>query len=143
MLKKYAEKGLRILGFPSNEFGHQAIGSSSCERDWHHNFMGLSQEERENFPIFDHVYTNGPQMHPVYNFLKWKKFTGICDYGELGWNFVKFLVDGDGKVVKRFAPFTDVTKDAPFPTEFGLDDEGVIKCPQQPILEDYLVKLLE
>jgi len=143
LLNKYADKGLRILGFPSNEFAYQAIGSSACEREWMHESMDLKGAEREFMPIFDHVFTNGPQMHPVYNYLKWKKFAGICDYGELGWNFVKFLVDGEGKVVKRFAPFTEVTRDAPVPEEWAIDADGDVKCPQNPVLEDYLVKLLD
>jgi glutathione peroxidase len=94
---KYRDKGLVILGFPCNQFGKQEPGSdgeisSFCELNY-----GVS------FPMFGKVDVNGDNAHPLFRHLK-KSAPGILGTEGIKWNFTKFLVDKDGKVVDRFAP---------------------------------------
>jgi len=95
---KYRERGLEILGFPCDQFGHQEPGTdteikSFCELNY-----GVS------FPLFEKIEVNGENAHPLYKFLKSEK-SGVLTEG-IKWNFTKFLVDRRGKVVKRYAPAT-------------------------------------
>ena len=105
--KTYAGKGLVVLGFPSNEFGSQDPGSndeiaSFCELNY-----GVS------FPMMEKVEVNGAQAHPLFKWLT-KEAPGLLGTTGIKWNFTKFLVGKDGKVIKRYAP-TDkpesITKD--------------------------------
>jgi glutathione peroxidase len=105
--KTYRDKGLVVLGFPSNEFGHQDPGSndeiaSFCEMNY-----GVS------FPMMEKVEVNGAQAHPLFKWLT-KEAPGLLGTTGIKWNFTKFLVGRDGKVLKRYAP-TDkpesITKD--------------------------------
>ena len=105
--KTYAAKGLVVLGFPSNEFGQQDPGSngeiaSFCEMNY-----GVS------FPMMEKVEVNGGQAHPLFKWLT-KEAPGLLGTTGIKWNFTKFLVGRDGKVIKRYAP-TDkpesITKD--------------------------------
>ena len=105
--KTYAGKGLVVLGFPSNEFGSQDPGSndeiaSFCELNY-----GVS------FPMMEKVEVNGAQAHPLFKWLT-KEAPGLLGTSGIKWNFTKFLVGKDGKVIKRYAP-TDkpesITKD--------------------------------
>ena len=87
----YKDKGFTILGFPSNDFGAQEPGSNDeiatfCQRNY-----GVS------FPMMAKIPVKGENKHPVYSFL-----TGGDKPGEVGWNFEKFLIDADGKVVERY-----------------------------------------
>ena len=98
----YADKGLVVLGFPCNQFGGQEPGDEAqigefCQRNY-----GVS------FPMFAKVDVNGDDTHPLYNWLKSEK--GGLLGTKIKWNFAKFLVGRDGKVVKRFAPTTEPTK---------------------------------
>jgi glutathione peroxidase len=98
--RKYKDRGLQVLGFPCNQFGAQEPGSATeigafCEKNY-----GVS------FPIFDKIDVNGPSAHPLYNFLKAEKH-GIFGTEKIKWNFTKFLVDRQGRVVERFGPNTD------------------------------------
>jgi glutathione peroxidase len=93
----YGPKGLVILGFPSNEFGGQDPGSndqiaSFCEMNY-----GVS------FPMMEKVKVNGAEAHPLWKFLKSER-PGILGLEAIKWNFTKFLVGRDGRVLKRFAP---------------------------------------
>jgi len=97
LYRKYKEAGLTVLGFPCNQFGGQEPGSAAeigifCEDSY-----GVS------FPVFDKIDVNGPACHPLYRYLK-KNQPGIFGTERIKWNFTKFLVDRDGKVVGRFAP---------------------------------------
>ncbi|QZT37074.1 glutathione peroxidase [Halosquirtibacter xylanolyticus] len=96
LYQKYKDQGLVILGFPCNQFGNQEPGgekeiSEGCLINY-----GVS------FPMFSKVDVNGDQSHPIFKYLK----------GELGgwfgskikWNFTKFVIDREGKPIKRFAP---------------------------------------
>ena len=103
----YRDKGLVVLGFPSNEFGQQDPGSndeiaSFCEMNY-----GVS------FPMMEKVEVNGGQAHPLFKWLT-KEAPGLLGTTGIKWNFTKFLVGKDGKVIKRYAP-TDkpesITKD--------------------------------
>ena len=105
--KTYAGKGLVVLGFPSNEFGKQDPGSndeiaSFCELNY-----GVS------FPMMEKVEVNGSAAHPLFKWLS-KEAPGLLGSTGIKWNFTKFLVGKDGKVIKRYAP-TDkpesITKD--------------------------------
>lgn len=97
--RTYKERGLEVLGFPCNQFGAQEPGSADaigrfCERNY-----GVS------FPLFAKIEVNGTNAHPLYRFLKKSKpgIFGPIGGGAIKWNFTKFLVDRDGKVVGRFA----------------------------------------
>jgi glutathione peroxidase len=99
LFRKYKERGLAVLGFPCNQFGGQEPGSaeqigSFCERNY-----------SVSFPIFAKIEVNGPDVHPLYRYLKRAK-TGILGTEAIKWNFTKFLVDRQGKVVDRHGPAT-------------------------------------
>jgi glutathione peroxidase len=95
--KDYGERGLVIVGFPSNEFGGQDPGSneeisSFCQLNY-----GVS------FPMMAKVKVNGSDAHPLWKWLKGEK-PGILGTEAIKWNFTKFLVGKDGQVLKRYAP---------------------------------------
>ena len=95
---KYHDRGLEVLGFPCDQFGHQEPGSdaeiqSFCELNY-----GVT------FPIFSKIEVNGTGAHPLYKFLKDERGGLLGD--AIKWNFTKFLVDKQGSVVERFAPPT-------------------------------------
>ena len=93
----YASQGLVILGFPSNEFGHQDPGSdaeiaSFCQLNY-----GVS------FPMMAKTRVNGAEAHPLYRWLT-AEAPGILGTKAIKWNFTKFLVGRDGQVIERYAP---------------------------------------
>ena len=97
--EKYADKGLAVLGFPSNQFGGQDPGTNEeigafCMKNY-----GVS------FPMFEKIEVNGAGAHPLYNWLK-DEAPGVLGTKNIKWNFTKFLIGKDGKVVDRFAPAT-------------------------------------
>ncbi|TNE31042.1 MAG: glutathione peroxidase [Bacteroidetes bacterium] len=98
LYQKYKDKGLVVLGFPSNQFANQEPGdaesiSEACQLNY-----GVS------FPMFDKIEVNGSNAHPIFKYLK-SELGGIFG-SRVKWNFTKFLVDAQGKPVKRFAPTT-------------------------------------
>lgn len=95
--KKFAGKGLRILGFPCNQFGGQEPGDSSKIATFCRKNFGV------DFQMFEKVDVNGKDAHPLYKFLAGEA-PGVLGSEGIKWNFTKFLVDRDGKVIKRFAP---------------------------------------
>ena len=100
LYRAYKDRGLAVLGFPCNQFGAQEPGSADeigafCDKNF-----GVS------FPIFEKIDVNGPNAHPLYQFLKGEK-SGIFGTREIKWNFTKFLVDRHGKVFERFGPSTE------------------------------------
>ncbi len=95
---KYHSLGLEILGFPCNQFGHQEPGSDADIKSFCDLNYGVE------FPIFSKIDVNGDSAHPLYKFLKEKK-SGLLG-GTIRWNFTKFLIDRQGNVVDRYAPFT-------------------------------------
>lgn len=101
--KEYAERGLVVLGFPCNQFGHQDPGSNDeigafCQRNY-----GVS------FPMHAKINVNGSDAHPLYKHLKAAK-KGVLGTSGIKWNFTKFLVDAQGNVVDRYASKTAPAK---------------------------------
>ncbi|WP_339332824.1 glutathione peroxidase [uncultured Maricaulis sp.] len=92
-----ADKGLAVLGFPCNQFGKQEPGDAAEIA----NFCKLTYDV--NFPIFAKIEVNGPGTHPLYDYLK-SEAKGLMGSKSIKWNFTKFLVDREGRVVKRFGP---------------------------------------
>jgi len=99
LYEKLREKGLTILGFPCNQFGKQEPGNEEEIGAFCRINYGVS------FPMFAKIDVNGPNTHPLYEFLKGEQ-PGLLGTKNIKWNFTKFLVDRNGKVVDRFAPMT-------------------------------------
>ncbi|WP_442755094.1 glutathione peroxidase [Methylocystis sp. JAN1] len=97
LYRKYADKGLVILGFPCNQFGAQEPRPESEIATFCSSNYGVS------FPMFAKIDVNGADAHPLYKFLK-RAAPGVLGSEAIKWNFTKFLVDKSGKVVKRYAP---------------------------------------
>jgi glutathione peroxidase len=95
--RKYADKGVEVLGFPCNQFGAQEPGDA----DEIKNFCSLTYDV--SFPIFAKIDVNGPSAHPLYAFLENEK-RGMLGSKSIKWNFTKFLIGRDGKVIARFGP---------------------------------------
>jgi glutathione peroxidase len=91
------DRGLVVLGFPCDQFGHQEPGSAEEIR----NFCSL--EYGVSFPLFQKIEVNGAGAHPLYKYLK-HEAPGLLGSEAIKWNFTKFLVDREGKVVRRYAP---------------------------------------
>lgn len=102
LYETYKDRGLEILGFPSNQFLGQEPGSNEEIQSFCQVNYGVS------FPVFAKIDVNGASAHPLYQYLT-KEAPGILG-GAIKWNFTKFLVDRDGKIVKRFAPNTEPEK---------------------------------
>ena len=95
--ESYAARGLVVLGFPCNQFGQQDPGSNDeiatfCQRNY-----GVS------FPMMAKIDVNGAGAHPLYQWLT-AEAPGILGSKAIKWNFTKFLVGRDGRVIKRYAP---------------------------------------
>ncbi|PJZ70980.1 glutathione peroxidase [Leptospira perolatii] len=99
---KHKASGLEVLGFPCDQFGHQEPGSDKEIQSFCQVNYGV------NFPLFKKIEVNGDKTHPVFQFLK-NQAPGILGKS-IRWNFTKFLIDKQGKVVKRFAPTTTPEK---------------------------------
>lgn len=96
--EKYKTQGFEILAFPCNQFGGQEPGSNPEIKQF------ACTRYKAEFPIFDKVDVNGPSTAPVYQFLKSSAGGFLGDL--IKWNFEKFLVDKNGKVVERYQPTT-------------------------------------
>jgi glutathione peroxidase len=95
--QKYKEKGLVILGFPCNQFGGQEPGTNEEIKTF------CSSKYSVTFPMFDKLEVNGANRHPLYVQLAGKDSPFP---GDIKWNFGKFLLGRDGKILKRFEPKT-------------------------------------
>lgn len=95
--RTYRSKGFEVLGFPCNQFGMQEPGNESEIASFCSLNYGVS------FPLFAKIEVNGPKTHPLYDYLK-NQAPGILGSKDIKWNFTKFLVDAEGRVVKRYAP---------------------------------------
>ena len=95
--REFGPQGLVVLGFPCDQFGHQEPGDEAEIRD----FCSLNYDV--TFPMFAKVDVNGDGAHPLWTWLKQEK-SGLLGIGAIKWNFSKFLVGRDGKVIKRYAP---------------------------------------
>ncbi len=94
--EKYAKDGLVILGFPCNDFGGQEPGNESKVKDFACKTYGVQ------FPLFSKVRITGKDACPLYQHLTGKTTNPTCP-GDVRWNFEKFLIGKDGRVVARFA----------------------------------------
>ncbi|MBX6421431.1 MAG: glutathione peroxidase [Nevskia sp.] len=97
LYEKYQDKGLVILGFPCDQFGHQEPGDEKQIKE----FCSLTYDVK--FPMFAKIKVNGEDAHPLYKFLKSQE-KGFLGTEFIKWNFTKFLVDRNGKVIRRYAP---------------------------------------
>jgi glutathione peroxidase len=97
LYEKLNGKGLVVLGFPCNQFGHQEPGDEAEIRD----FCSLNYQV--SFPLFAKIAVNGKDAHPLYRYLK-SEAKGVLGSEAVKWNFTKFLVDQKGRVVRRYAP---------------------------------------
>jgi glutathione peroxidase len=93
--RKHKDKGLVVLGFPCDQFGHQEPGDENEIK----NFCSLSYDV--SFPMFAKIEVNGANAHPLYRHLK-SEAPGVLGSEGIKWNFTKFLVGKDGKVAKRY-----------------------------------------
>jgi glutathione peroxidase len=95
----YRERGFAVLGFPCDQFAHQEPGTEQqigafCQKNY-----GVT------FPMFAKIEVNGPNTHPLYQFLK-QAAPGMLGLKGIKWNFTKFLVDRNGNVRARYSPTT-------------------------------------
>lgn len=95
----YRERGLVVLGFPCDQFGHQEPGDEAEIKS----FCALNYDV--SFPLFAKIEVNGPRTHPLYGQLK-AAAPGLLGTQRIKWNFTKFLIDRDGRVQRRYAPTT-------------------------------------
>ena len=95
--RSHREAGFAVLGFPCDQFGHQEPGNEQEIKD----FCSLTYDV--TFPLFAKIDVNGAGAHPLYAWLKSEK-AGVFGTEAIKWNFTKFLVDREGRVLKRFAP---------------------------------------
>ena len=98
LYERYGERGLVIIGFPSNDFNQEPGTAEEIG-----NFCRLNYGV--TFPMMEKVRTKGPEQAPIYRTLTAESPEGMR--GEIAWNFTKFLVNGDGEVVARFEPAVD------------------------------------
>ncbi|MBP9712949.1 MAG: glutathione peroxidase [Sterolibacterium sp.] len=99
LYEKYCERGFVVLGFPCNQFGAQEPGSATEIAQFCTLRFNIA------FPMFGKIEVNGPHADPLYKFLK-KAQPGLLGSQSIKWNFTKFLVDRNGKVIERYAPTT-------------------------------------
>ena len=97
LYRQYRPRGLEILGFPCDQFGHQEPGDAAEIRQ----FCTLNYEV--SFPLFARIAVNGADTHPLYQWLK-REAPGVLGSQGIKWNFTKFLVDAEGRVRARYAP---------------------------------------
>lgn len=110
--KTYSSQGLVVLGFPCNQFGAQDPGSDSDIASFCQVNYGVS------FPMMSKIEVNGPTAYPLYKWLS-AEAPGLLGSKSIKWNFTKFLVGKDGKVVRRYAP-TDK------PADLGKDIQAAL-----------------
>ncbi|GAA4219920.1 glutathione peroxidase [Sphingomonas endophytica] len=110
--RRYAERGFAVLGFPCNQFGAQEPGDAAEIA----NFCSLTYDV--TFPMFAKIDVNGAHADPLFERLK-AEAPGVLGTKAVKWNFTKFLIDRDGKVVRRYAPTTK-------PEEITADIEALL-----------------
>ncbi|ADV63467.1 Peroxiredoxin [Isosphaera pallida ATCC 43644] len=96
LYRTYKDQGFKVLAFPCNDFGAQEPGDNAQIKDF------CTKRYSVTFPVFSKIVVKGANKHPVYQVL-------TQNGGEIRWNFTKFLIDREGKVVKRFEPGVDPT----------------------------------
>ena len=99
LYQRFRERGFVVLGFPCNQFGGQEPGDAEAIGQFCLKSFDVS------FPLFAKVDVNGDDAHPLFTWLK-HEAAGVLGTEAIKWNFTKFLVDRDGKVIHRYAPAT-------------------------------------
>lgn len=99
LYRKWQAAGLVVLGFPCNQFGAQEPGDAAAIGQFCQTNFGVS------FPLFAKIDVNGENAHPLYVWLK-QSAPGVLSTEAIKWNFTKFLVNREGKVIERYAPTT-------------------------------------
>jgi glutathione peroxidase len=97
--QEYVDRGLVVLGFPCDQFGHQEPGDEEEIAEFCELNFGVT------FPLFAKVEVNGDDAHPLYQWLKSEQ-SGLLGSTKIKWNFTKFLIDADGQVVNRYGSTT-------------------------------------
>ncbi len=97
LYRKFRSRGVEVLGFPCDQFGHQEPGNE----DEIKRFCALTYDV--TFPLFAKVLVNGENAHPLYRWLKSER-AGVLGTEAIKWNFTKFLIDRSGRVAARYAP---------------------------------------
>jgi glutathione peroxidase len=97
LYRRYRDKGFVVLGFPCDQFGHQEPGDENAIQTF------CSTNYDVSFPMFAKTDVNGEGAHPLYKAIK-SEAPGLLGTSSIKWNFTKFLIDKEGKVVKRYAP---------------------------------------
>ncbi|MCW5578168.1 MAG: glutathione peroxidase [Dokdonella sp.] len=97
LYRDYRKRGLVVLGFPCDQFGHQEPGDAAEIKQ----FCALNYDV--TFPLFAKIEVNGAHAHPLYRHLK-AQARGLLGSEAIKWNFTKFLVDSQGQVLRRYAP---------------------------------------
>jgi len=104
--QRYRARGFAVLGFPCNQFGGQEPGTATDIRTFCDTRYGIT------FPLFAKLEVNGPAAHPLYRHLK-SSAPGVLGSEAVKWNFTKFLVDRDGRVVRRYGSVATPAQLAP------------------------------
>ncbi len=97
LYRAHRDEGFEVLAFPCDQFGHQEPGDAEEIK----NFCSLNYDV--SFPLFAKIEVNGPSAEPLYRWLKSEK-AGFLGTEAIKWNFSKFLIDRQGRVVRRYAP---------------------------------------
>ncbi len=98
LYETYRDRGFVVLGFPCNQFANQDPGSAEEIGEYCERAFGVS------FPMFEKVDVNGAKAHPIFKWLK-RERGGVLG-GAIKWNFTKFLIDREGRVIKRYGSAT-------------------------------------
>ncbi|MGE4534276.1 glutathione peroxidase [Halomonas sp.] len=97
LYRRYRQRGFMVIGFPCNQFARQSPESAL-------DFCTLSARDYQvSFPLMEKVRVNGRHAHPLFVELK-RQAPGVLGSGMVKWNFTKFLVGRDGRVIRRFSP---------------------------------------
>jgi glutathione peroxidase len=113
--RDYRARGLVVLGFPCNQFGAQEPGDAAAIGQFCQTTYDVT------FPLFAKIEVNGANTHPLYRHLK-QAAPGLLGSEAIKWNFTKFLVDSEGRVIRRYAPATK-------PEELRADIERRLHTP--------------
>ena len=97
LYRRHRERGFSVLGFPCNQFGLQEPGTDREIQEF------CSREYEVTFPLFAKIEVNGPNEHALYALLK-AEAPGVLGTTGIKWNFTKFLVARDGRVLRRYSP---------------------------------------
>lgn len=97
LYQQFKDRGFEVLGFPCNQFGAQEPGNADEIAEFCKVNFGVT------FPLMAKIDVNGPDASPLYDWMK-SEAKGLMGSTSVKWNFTKFLIDRQGKVVKRYAP---------------------------------------